>query len=730
MYAGKLLTWQDMLFVAAVGMVALVALAGGVGCVQGTSAADKVSADRDVTVAGFLLWGTVAIALVAGLVGVYLHASLVEVGRMGAYFAIFWLAAVLGREAGFARLLRWSLVAGGVIAAVWGVREYVFTVVFSGDVNWRIFGPFNNPNSLAGYLVVLLPAAITTLWCGMRERQGSGLRWEAVGGVIALLMVGSALLLTGSKGGIAAAVLALVVYALYAPQPGSVASRTARRMAAAGLVGILALGVVVPPLRARLVSAFSTQAHSAAFRWYTWLGTVEMIRARPLLGFGPGTFEYAYPRYARAGFTQMAHQSYLQWAAEMGVLAALLMVCALAVVGWGLWRRLRRAEAAGRLVAAAALAGLCGFAAHNLVDYSWYVSATGATLWALLGLVLAKQTPPAGGRMRKAGTALAVTVALAAVMLAGVGLRAQGIAADAGRLVKRGLYATAIRRYEQAVRCDPLDADLWVQLARIQQAVGESGNQSQLVAAVNSRLQAAKLRPTQPDNYYRLGQLYQRMGNLTSAIEATRQAIACQPLYPKALAALGRLYVLAGEDAKALEAYRRLVAIYDSPYRKAHALQMMGEYSYVEGWLFLGKRKLAAGDRSEAEELLSLAARELARQLFELKTNEKLLKLMGAWNPESVMRARSMAREVLRLLEGTGDQLTKLRLAALWAALGRADLARRLAAGNALLDAAAPRPGGWEEEDGQLLRKLKKALAAGNAGGAAHSRHGRKENES
>ena len=43
----------------------------------------------------------------------------------------------------------------------------------------------------------------------------------------------------------------------------------------------------------------------------------RLARARPLLGFGAGTFEYAYPRYGRAGFARRAHQSYLQYAAEL-----------------------------------------------------------------------------------------------------------------------------------------------------------------------------------------------------------------------------------------------------------------------------------------------------------------------------------------------------------------------------------------------------------------------------
>jgi len=112
---------------------------------------------------------------------------------------------------------------------------------------------------------------------------------------------------------------------------------------------------------------------------------------------------------------------------------------------------------------------------------------------------------------------------------------------------------------------------------------------------------------------------------------------------------------------------------------------------------------------------LSLAARELARQLNELETHRELLEEMGAWDPEVQSRARNRATEVLALLEGTDDPLTRLRMAALWAVLKRPDKARQLAQDNPLLQPDSPRPPEWEEEDAQIVRKLREILAGGEA---------------
>ncbi len=704
-YAGKLFVWQDMLFAALVFLALLLAACG----------ARRFARAMPATYA-WLLLGVLLLAIAAAATGVYKHGSLLALGQLAAYLGAFALCSSLAGNKRFATALTWSLLAGAVIAAAWGLREYMYTVMRGGDVSWRIFGPFNNPNSLAGYLVVLLPLSLALLWRGLRENRGEGPRWEAIGGLFGTLLMGLALLLTGSKAGILAALIGLMVFAVIAPRPSSRASRIARRAAAIGVLVVVLLAVLLPPIRARITTAFSTQSHSAAFRWYTWLGTIDMLKARPLLGFGPGTFQYAYPRYARAGFTQMAHESYLQWAAEMGIPAALLLLATLLLIARTIWRRLRVSDATARLIPAAALAGLCGFALHNLVDYPWYVSATGATMWALLGIAIAQgedvpHPRPFGPYWR----AWLAGLAAAILLLAALGLRAQSIAAGADAITGRGLYAAAANRYRQALAWDRLDADLWVKLSHIQEAMGRGGDKTQLVAAVNSRLRVAQLRPTQPENYRRLGRLYEHFGDLPSAVSATQKAIEYQPLYPKALAQLGRLYEKLGQDDLAAEAYQRLVAIYDSPYRTAHALEILGEYSYVEGWIFLGKQKLAEGDGQAAQVILSLAARELARQLNELETHRELLEEMGAWDPEVQSRARNRATEVLALLEGTDDPLTRLRMAALWAVLKRPDKARQLAQDNPLLQPDSPRPPEWEEEDAQIVRKLREILAGGEA---------------
>src|SRR5213078_2572414 len=103
-------------------------------------------------------------------------------------------------------------------------------------------------------------------------------------------------------------------------------------------------------------------------------------------------FEYALPQYAIAGYTRMAHESYLQIAAEAGVPALLLWLGAL---GATMARLLSRQGPRDWLLPGIA-GGLAAAMAHNVVDYSWSVVGTALPFWALMGTSVVLTRPQAG----------------------------------------------------------------------------------------------------------------------------------------------------------------------------------------------------------------------------------------------------------------------------------------------------------------------------------------------
>lgn len=184
---------------------------------------------------------------------------------------------------------------------------------------------------------------------------------------------------------------------------------TGRRaaMAAACLVlaGSLAIAFV-PQLRARageartLVAAGDLDALTS-YRVGAWAAAWEMIAARPVAGFGPGTFgaEFATHRIAAesrwgrrlahpagAGF-EAAHCDYLQIAAESGVVSALCAALSIGLAALVLFRAARADKADTRAEPTTLLAVAMAIGVSAL---TWFPMQRPAT--ALLALVILGRT--------------------------------------------------------------------------------------------------------------------------------------------------------------------------------------------------------------------------------------------------------------------------------------------------------------------------------------------------
>ena len=90
-------------------------------------------------------------------------------------------------------------------------------------------------------------------------------------------------------------------------------------------------------------------ADKSAGRFDLYQKAFGMIRERPLMGHGIGSFYLSSPRYAKAGdpyapVPNFAHNVFLQIAAEQGVVVAALFA---GLIGWTLWRGVRAWQATG-----------------------------------------------------------------------------------------------------------------------------------------------------------------------------------------------------------------------------------------------------------------------------------------------------------------------------------------------------------------------------------------------
>lgn len=486
-----------------------------------------------------------------------------------------------------------GLVGAASLVSAMGLNEYL--VAFrGGDVTWRVFAGFNNPNLLAGYLAVILPVT-TTLFLGARERSA------ALGLGTALALQSACLLLTQSRLGLVALAIGLVVTAILAGRSLLAGPARPRMLALAGLA-LLVLVVGARPLLKRL-SLAGDQSYSARFRTETWRGTAAMALAHPLKGTGLGSFEVAYPRHAVVGYTQHAHSTYLQVAAEAGLPAALFLIAALACSGLAVYAGTRRAPSADtggtawtdipEVLVGAGLAGAMATAiVHNLFDSDLYVPAIALMVGTLAGVAGSHQDSEAGTAppwQRQAGFAL--------VLLLGLG----GMSELIGRSSMAAAWGAAMAHNPRtaadtaatAAIVEPFNVWNTMDTASFWAAAGDG------TAADASYRRAIRQAPIAV-THYRYARWLEGTNRSTEALAHYEKSRDLDPINLGNLIHLAQSYRKAGRGTDASAVYRRLVQMENGPIGRLRAVPEVVEWEYGEAHLALAEDALATADRSAA----------------------------------------------------------------------------------------------------------------------------------
>lgn len=285
-----------------------------------------------------------------------------------------------------------------LIVMVYGLRQWFYgvgalatwvdpTSDFAGTT--RIFSFLDNPNLLAGYLLPCFPLGIV-----------AAIQWRGWG--VKLLTTAIALLgmigvtLTFSRGGLIGLGLELILF-------GSLLIFWWQKHIATWLlftIGALSLIVtsftltLIPALRLRLLSIFVGRADSSNnFRINVWLAVLEMVKAKPLLGIGPGNkaFNLVYPFYQRPGFSALgAYSVPLEIASETGLVGLGIYIWFLITLCRSTWTNLLKCRSQGQtqgLWLIAALSGLAGLIGQGLFDTIWYRPQVQIIWWLLVGII-------------------------------------------------------------------------------------------------------------------------------------------------------------------------------------------------------------------------------------------------------------------------------------------------------------------------------------------------------
>jgi len=403
-------------------------------------------------------------------------------------FALLLSGASRAGEAAAGRVFGGLMVAGAVTGLLAGAQRFLGILrilpMEAPEPRFLAAALIGNPGDVAAAL--LLPAVL--LWIRVTAAPGLRPRLVAAAGLAACLVGLGVTEAIAPLGAFAAAVLFHTLLDV----------RERWRLFLAALVLFVAAAGATGAGRRALVKLDQLRkgeaARASTQRDIGILAAFEMIRARPLLGVGPGAFSNTFVparlraeertgRYLihRSGYAHFdnAHSEPLTLAAENGLPAAFLSLAAVAAVAWGLLRR-RREERVAPVPPGVApdtlLALLASVAVLSLAAFPLRLALSAGPAAFVLGLAFRAPAPPVPGDPAPSpglagalGALALLTLGTAGVRFAAVSLQADGElrlqATDTFQGAARSdLNDSARRQLKRALALRPMSASGWIAL--------------------------------------------------------------------------------------------------------------------------------------------------------------------------------------------------------------------------------------------------------------------------
>lgn len=266
----------------------------------------------------------------------------------------------------------------------------------------RATAGFNAPTGLGAYLVMTIPV-VAGLW-NTPPWKSTTAKAVLTGSLVCLIY---ALVLTFSRG----AWLSLILGGLLGAVGYMIMRRVNRRQILAVSIGsILLLGLMGSYYVANKDRFSSLNRSVLNWRVAVWRDTVEMIKEKPVFGYGINTYmrQFQYYRYDRLNVPKhkqhgatYAHNCYLQIAMESGLLglaafAWILIAYYRSVIGK--IRGLIEEQGENALLAVGLLTGISAFFIHAFFDTHFYSLPLAAYLWSMLAALYIVLNPLSNGR--------------------------------------------------------------------------------------------------------------------------------------------------------------------------------------------------------------------------------------------------------------------------------------------------------------------------------------------
>ena len=284
------------------------------------------------------------------------------------------LITVFGFAFAFFAILQWVLSP----TKIYGIYEAQFA---------QPFGSFVNRHNFAAYMEMAIAVPLGLIFSGAVQRDKRLIYVTAIG------LMGIALILSGSRGGLVS-LLAEIVFILILTAKTRGSGQIALKIGLAVLlIGVIVGGSMLIGGESSLTRIAETSASNdiSTNRTHIWSVTLQVIKNNLPFGAGIGAFAAAYTPYDTMNGierVEQAHNDYLQILADAGIIGLLLAGSFV----YGLFRtglkNIKTDNILRRGVAIGALAGCFAILVHSLFDFVLHTTAVTVLFLILASLVV------------------------------------------------------------------------------------------------------------------------------------------------------------------------------------------------------------------------------------------------------------------------------------------------------------------------------------------------------
>ena len=318
--------------------------------------------------------------LLSVLISDYLWISAQGFGKYIQGFVLLYAGIDVIRSENEKKALVCALVSAWLLAVTSGIYQEFSGVdlvyghhanIYQGDIT-RLTGTFKHCNDYGSFLVPGVVFAFAHFLGLVRQKN----RGAAVLAFLFLAGICYVLIRTLSRSAILSAFTALFVFCLF--------FRFRWKALFVLAAALAALWFCPSPLRERLHELTSLAGGEMSERTMLLRTSLNMIHQHPLLGLGLNTYSDNFPKFKPADYPAImyAHNTYLQMAAEAGILGVGLF---LVFIGAVMARCVKQKEMLG----AALWAGAAGILVNGLFDSVLQSTQLRTLFWALLGAAFA-----------------------------------------------------------------------------------------------------------------------------------------------------------------------------------------------------------------------------------------------------------------------------------------------------------------------------------------------------